>query len=251
MGTTTSSDNADCSLHPLWDGELGHEVGSPSPTWHACWALAPHFWHETTWACAPERHLPAGKQSAPKKWREETFHQLLTQSIHQQIMFCDINSGTNSTLGLKSRPTRSKLQGNWAAPWDNQGSESIRLIPIRPSHPKKSLPAAEKPVQPLSGGVTACVSPPAILSGAFWREAQQTLCGLIWQGARDPSGKSSGQQGQTDSFGTGERFPCSLQGSERQKAARFRPLWVSPAVLMADKLLKVGRPTYTRTSCCY
>lgn len=98
------------------------------------------------------------------------------------MIFCDINSGTNSTPGPRSRPARSKFQWNWAALWDNRGSESIRLIPIRPSHPNESPSAAEEPAWPLSRGVSACMSPPAILSGAFWRETQQTLCHLIWRG---------------------------------------------------------------------
>lgn len=114
------------------------------------------------------------------KYQREASHLLLTQSIPQQMMFRDINSGSDSTLRAKLRPTRSKFQGNWAAPWDNWWSESTRLIPIRPSHPNKSWPAAEEPPGPLSR--RSSMSPPDILSGAFWIEAQKTLCVLIWRG---------------------------------------------------------------------
>lgn len=132
------------------------------------------------------------------------------------MMFCDLNFGTNSTLGLKSTPARSKLQRNWAASWDNWWSESIRLIPIRPSHPNESPRAAEDPARLISRGASACVSPPAILSGAFGREAQQTLCDPIRQGVRELSGKLLGQWGQTDSSRKGERFPCRNPKDRKQ-----------------------------------
>ena len=100
---------------PVWGREAGRRAQSPSPTWHSRRALAPHFWHRTTSARAPERHMPVAKQSALKKQTKETFHPILTQSIHRQVMFCDLNFGTNSTLGPKSRTTRSKFQRNRAA----------------------------------------------------------------------------------------------------------------------------------------
>lgn len=123
--------------------------------------------------------ITVGKQNAWKKQRE-IFNLLLTQSIHQQMPVCDINSGSNSTLRAKLRPARSKFQGDWAALWDNWQSESTRLIPVRPSYPHKIWPAAEEPAWPLSR--RASISPPDILSSAFWTEAQKTLCVLIWRG---------------------------------------------------------------------
>lgn len=81
------------------------------------------------------------------------------------------------------------------------------------------------------------------------RSPENTVCSDM-EGERDPSVKSSGQEGQGNNFRNGERFPCSLQGGEEYKAVHFRQLWVSPTVLITAKLLRRGRASYTRTSCC-
>lgn len=161
----------------------------------------------------------------PEKKQREAFHLVLTQSIHQQMMFCDINSGSDSTLGAKLRPTRSKFQGNWAALWDNWRSESARLIPIRPSHPDWKLTCSRRTcMATLQKGKR--FTPRYLIRCFLNRSPENTVCSDM-EGERDPSVKSSGQEGQSNNFRNGERFPCSLKGGEEQKAVHFRQLWVS------------------------
>lgn len=93
------------------------------------------------------------------------------------------------------------------------------------------------------------VTPRYLIRCFLNRSPENTVCSDM-EGERDPSVKSSGQEGQSNNFRNGERFPCSLQGGEEQKAVHFRQLWVSPAVLVTAKVLTAGRATYTRTSCC-
>lgn len=113
--------------------------------------------------------------------------------------------------------------------------------------PQWQLICSRRSAWPLSR--RASVSPPDILSGAFWIEAQKTLCVLIWRGKRTHLWNHQDRKGKATISGM-ERLPCRLQGGEEQRTVHFRQLWVSPAVLMTAKLLKVGIATYTRTSCC-
>lgn len=135
------------------------------------------------------------KSALKKKQWVEAFHLLLTWSIHQQVMFCDTNSGTGSTLGPKSRETGSKFQGNSTAWWDNLGSESISFAPIKQN---KSPPAAASLCTASTYPVLAKKSP------------TNTLHVVTWQVAIELSGRSLGQQGQTNKSVSGEGLKCSL-----------------------------------------
>lgn len=129
-------------------------------------------------------------------------------------MFCDINSGTGSTLGPKSRPTRSKLQGNLAAWWDNPGSESSRAAPTKLSHQNESPPVAVSPHVA-----------PTYLIRCFLKKNPANTARAYSKGQGSSLGSSQDSKVKPTTLWV-EIHMQLLKGGEAQKAACFRAHYV-------------------------
>lgn len=153
-------------------------------------------------------------------------------------MFCDINSGTGSTLGPKSRPTRSKLQGNLAAWWDNPGSESSRAAPTKLSHQNESPPVAVSPHVA-----------PTYLIRCFLKKNPANTARAYSKGQGSSLGSSQDSKVKPTTLWV-EIHMQLLKGGEAQKAACFRAHCVS-SCFNGNQDVKLSRVTYPTTSTRY